>query len=300
MGEQGLPELLPQVAAALEGGEAWLAVPDPDRGAGLYPGEPLPGGRRHRSWSTWHDVATALGARLHTPRPHPQGLLLRLTPLPPAQRFGGDYSGDFARIDKREDPHFLVAFAEALARLELPAFPRVLALGPGQGHELSLLRGHRSGARVLAVDRDPAALAACAAHGETETLQADLADFAHWLPTLGPFDAVLALSVLQSPGVPRDPLLYALRREHLSPGGGFVLGFPNAHYRGGELVPGARMRNFARPDLSLLVRDVAGVRRHLQGHGFAVWLTGQHELLLTARQCHGSRASAQPKSGRPS
>lgn len=45
---------------------------------------------------------------------------------------------------------------------------------------------------------------------------------------------------------------------------------------------GARLRNFARPDLSLLAADVTQARRGLQKQGFKVFVTGKYEVLVTA------------------
>jgi hypothetical protein len=102
------------------------------------------------------------------------------------------------------------------------------------------------------------------------------------LNELGRFDLVLALSLLQSPGIVQHDLLHTLRTQLLLTPGTIILGFPNARYRGGELSYGARMLNFTRPDLSLLMRDVTAARRQLQGHGFTVYVTGKYEVLVTA------------------
>jgi hypothetical protein len=42
------------------------------------------------------------------------------------------------------------------------------------------------------------------------------------------------------------------------------------------------VRNFARPDASLLMADVTDARRGLHKAGFKVFVTGQHEVLVTA------------------
>ncbi|WP_029484243.1 class I SAM-dependent methyltransferase [Deinococcus marmoris] len=287
-----LSEILPAVRAALESGEeVTLEVPDPDAGLGLYAGELYTGAAgpagRHRPWSAWADLADALGAHLLTPQPSGPGRArfgLRryaAAPAPDAGGYGTD--GDWARVDKLEDPVLLLTLVEALRRIDPPAGGRVLALGVNSGRELDALALAFPGRPFTVVGLDTDASALAVARGRfprAEFLELDVVGLP--VPALGRFDLILALSLLQSPGVRRDVLLKALCRQHLSETGGLVLGFPNARYRDGLLSYGARMRNFARPDLSLLCADVTDTRRDLQKRGFQVFVTGQYEVLLTA------------------
>lgn len=282
-----LAVILPAVRAALaERGEVALTVPDPDLGVGLYAGEAVPQGL-HRPWQAWADLADLLGAHLLTPERAGEGRVrVRLrayanTPAPDAGGYGA--GGEWGRVDKLEDPVFLFTLVEALRRVNPPDGGRVLALGVNAGRELDTLPlafPDRS-LDVLGVDLDDSALALARARHPAATFRAldvnTLPD-----PSLGRFDFVLALSVLHSPGVEQDAVLRALRREHLTSTGGLIVGFPNARYLDGFLSYGARTRNFARPDLSLLLADVAAARRQLQKHGFKVFVTGKSEVLVTA------------------
>jgi hypothetical protein len=71
-------------------------------------------------------------------------------------------------------------------------------------------------------------------------------------------------------------------QHQLGPTGALILALPNCRYRDGELVYGARMKNFSQPELSLLVSEVAFYRRYLNQHRRKVFVTGSHELLITA------------------
>jgi SAM-dependent methyltransferase len=255
-------------------------------GLGLYAGERTSWGI-HRPWQVWADLADLLEAHLLTPERVQEGQVrIRLRTYaagsaPDAAGYG--VSSDWARVDKLEDPVFLLTLVEALRRVDPPPGARVLALGVNAGRELEALPlafPERS-FEVVGVDLDATALAvACARHPRATFRLLDVNALP--VPDLGRFDLVLALSLLQSPGVRQDVLLRALRREHLAPGGGLILGFPNARYRDGFLSYGARMRNFARPDLSLLTADVTAARRGLQKQGFKVFVTGKYEVLVTA------------------
>ncbi|PNY81513.1 class I SAM-dependent methyltransferase [Deinococcus koreensis] len=282
-----LSDILPALRRALaQAGRVAFTVPDPDRGLGLYAGELTPQGR-HRPWALWAEVADLLGAHLLTPERLDGGrvrLNLRAfapTPEPDAGGYGA--GSDWVRVDKLEDPTFLLGFVEALRRVDPPPGGRVLALGVNAGRELDALAlaFPERGLDVLGVDIDDSALqAARTRHPAYRFERLDVTTLPR--PELGTFDLVVALSLLQSPGVTQDVLLAALRRHHLRPAGGLILGFPNARYRGGTLSYGARMRNFARPDLSLLMADVTQARRGLQKHGFKVFVTGRYEVLVTA------------------
>ncbi|MCP2014199.1 hypothetical protein L1280_001336 [Deinococcus sp. HSC-46F16] len=282
-----LSVILPALRTALaDAGEVTFTVPDPDVGVGLYAGEAAAHGL-HRPWQTWTDLADLLGAHLLTPERMGEGRVrLRFrawadAPEPDAGGYGA--GGDWARVDKLEDPVFLFTLVEALRRVNPPESGRVLALGVNRGRELDALalalRGRTP--EVVGVDVDTSALAAARAQHPSGTfLELDVTTLPR--PELGQFDLVLALSLLQSPGIRQDVLLAALRRHHLTPAGGFVLGYPNARYRDGLLSYGARLRNFARPDLSLLAADVTEARRGLQKAGFKVFVTGKYEVLVTA------------------
>lgn len=274
-------------------GEARFLVPNPDLGAGLYPGEKTSVGT-HRPYTAWVDLADRLECRFLTPTAHGNFVELRFTPIAPTtrdrspSRYGAD--SDFQRIDKLEDPVFLDDMLEALRRTSPPPRARVLHVGVNGGRELALLdlafAGHAFD--VVGVDVDESALDVARRRFPQYAYRAlnvnDLPD-----KTLGRFDLIVALSILQSPGVDTDRVFRALLRDHLTPGGAVILGFPNARYVGGEVSYGARLVNFRKPDLSLLMKDVALVRRHLQKHGFRVYVTGKYEVLVT-----GVRAASAP------
>ena len=290
---QPLSDILPELRRALASGEVvTLRVPDPAAGVGLYAGEAMPHGL-YRPLSVWVDLADALGAHCWPlPSPAPEQLCLGLqayAPAPDPDHAGYSPHTDWARVDKLEDPFFLLTFVEALRRVNPPAGGRVLALGVNAGHELAVLSlafpdRHffpDQHFEVVGLDLDAAALGEAAARFPAATfLCLNVAELPH--PELGQFDLVLALSLLQSPSVRQDVLLSALRKHHLTPTGGLILGYPNARYRDGHLSYGARMRNFERPDLSLLISDVTDARRGLQKHGYKVFVTGKYEVLLTA------------------
>ena len=201
-----------------------------------------------------------------------------------------DPGAGFERIDKGEDPGFVLDLDDALARANLPRAPRVLSLGVNTGDELALLLhlrpAWRDGARFVGVDHSEAAVAVARARfGAPHVFHvADINDLPSHEPALEPvtFDLVLSLGTLQSPGVDDRAVLRDIVGRRLDPAGAVILGMPNCRYRDGELLHGARMRNFRQPELSLALRELAFYRRYLHQHRRKCFVTGKHYLLLTA------------------
>jgi SAM-dependent methyltransferase len=280
---------LREIIAALRRGERVFDVLDPDLGRGRYAGEVIEGARHvHRPFRVWVDLAERLGMRLLTPRPI-ESPLVRLTFEPldrdarlrpsaedPTEKYGAD--SEFARISKLEDPGFVIDFEEALARIELPAEPRVLDLGVNTGDELALLDG-LGDAKIVGIDHSASAIAV--ARERFPHAELHVADL-NSLPPLGKFDLVISLGTLQSPGVDDREVLRRIVQDHLAPRGAVILGIPNCRYIDGEVEYGTRVVNRREPELGLLVKDVAFYRKYLQQHDRQVFVTGKHYVLVTA------------------
>ncbi|WP_293910795.1 class I SAM-dependent methyltransferase [Deinococcus sp.] len=284
-GAEPLSELLPLLRSELQrAGAVSFSVPDPDSGAGLYAGETGSAGR-HRSYATWVDLADVLGARLGTPERQGAGRVrLTLHRLPALDR-QADYGegSDFQRLDKLEDPWFLHGFTEALTRAKLRPGARILSVGVGSGRELNALEIAYPDQKfeVVGLDLDPGVLELARQRHAAQNWTFQTGDVNALDAGLGRFDLIVALSVLQSRNVNLERSLRGLMKGHLAPTGSLILGFPNCRYTGGEVRYGARMLNFHDPDLSLLLSDVALVRRHLHKSGFKVYVTGKYEVLVT-------------------
>jgi SAM-dependent methyltransferase len=298
---ESLLDIIAFVEHQLAGGATAVALCalDPDLGRGRYAGELVEHGGElhvHRPLRVWVDLAERLGLRLLTPRTvagHAGLVRLGFERLDLRNRWQAEapdahaavrerYAPDsgYARISKLEDPGFAIDLAEALGRLQLGPRPRVLDLGVNTGDELIVLGRALPGLDVVGVDHSEPALAIARGRFPAATfLAADLAA----LPSLGlgAFDLVISLNTLQSPGVDDRELLRQIVQRHLAPGGAVILGLPNARYVDGELVYGARMKNFRQPELGLLVKDVAFYRKYLQQHGRQVFVTGKHYVLVT-------------------
>ena len=276
-----------------------LDVLDPDLGRGLYAGERVEHGGAayvHRSYRVWIELAGRLGLRMLTPRslaaPRVRLVLERLdeaarlrpTAEDPTEKYGA--ASEFARIDKLEDPGFVIDMAEALDRVALPAGARVLDLGVNTGDELALLMALAPALRdatLVGIDHSASAIAAARQRfrdaPNVALHEADLATLGAL--DLGRFDLVLSIGTLQSAGVDDREVVRQVVQHHLTPHGAVIFGFPNCRYIDGEIEYGTRMRNFREPELGLLIKDVAFYRKYLQQHHRQVFVTGKSYVLVT-------------------
>lgn len=301
--EEPLTEILAFVQARLAAGATSVSfrVLDPDLGRGRYAGERVwLAGRAyvHRPLRVWVDLAERLELRVGTPRRESEGIVrLELTPLdqharwqpgadvPATEKYG--CASEYQRISKLEDPGFVLDLADALARVEPRSGARILDLGVNTGDELTLLAAlcpelGRS-ATFVGVDHSATAIEVARMRFEAPRYAFVCADLDE-LPALelgDRFDLVVCVGTLQSPGVDDRALLRHVVQERLTPTGAVILGLPNCRYLDGELLHGARMKNFRQPDLSLLIDNVAFYRRYLHQHRRKVYVTGKHTVLVT-------------------
>jgi len=289
--DEPLSAVIDYVRAQIDAeGSACIRVPNPDLGHGLYSGERIDGdGPRHRPLRVWTDLADRLCLRLHTPVAQEAFIELTFERLDAAARLlrrdvrgPGKYApgSGFERASKLEEPDFLLDMFDALERCGLPAAPQVLSLGVNAGDELIAVQERHPDAVFTGIDHDAAALeVARRRFGDPHRfLTADLTA----LPELPRFDLVLCIDTLQSPGVDDRAVLRHVVQSLLQPTGSLILGVPNCRYVDGELLHGARMVNFRQPELSLLLKGVAFYKKYLQQHRKQVFVTGKHELLITA------------------
>lgn len=281
-----------------------LEVLDPDHGRGRHAGERVTIAgvdHVHRPLRVWVDLAERLGLRLLTPRsatpPRIELGFERLDPAAdwhtaavadPSEKYGA--SSSFARIAKLEDPDFVLDVADAVLRIGLHPAARVLEIGVNRGDALALLAacvpGLAAHGDLVGLDHSRSALAVARSRftgANARFLAVDLADLSGLAALeLGRFDLVMAIDTLHSSGLDDRALLRHIVQHCLAPSGAVLLGVPNCRYLDGEVMYGARMKNFRQPELGLVIKDVAFYRKYLQQHRRKVYVTGRHELLITA------------------
>lgn len=277
-------------------------VSDPDGSASHFAGEAFSEGSIYRSYRTWIELCEQMNLRFLTPQVREDGFVcLRVVPLqteqswheqaPPSgdrEKYGAET--DFARINKLEEPSFLVEYIESLKMLGLEEGAEILDLGINKGDEFAIFEDlypteiYQS-MRFVGVDHATSALAVARERFPAERftfMDADLNDLEQL--DLGRFDLIVSIATLHSPKLRSREIFHALVRHHLKPTGHMILGFPNCRYLDHEVRYGAKMKNYTRPELSVLFHEVAYHKRYLQQHRFRVTVTGKHTIFLTAKR----------------
>jgi hypothetical protein len=71
-------------------------------------------------------------------------------------------------------------------------------------------------------------------------------------------------------------------QNYLYKNGSIILGFPNCRWIDGEMITGAKSKNYSFPEMSVLVKDIYFCKKYLQQKKFRVTITGKDYLFLTA------------------
>lgn len=252
----------------------------------------------YRNLRSWMDLATLLECRMLTPQhASKQTLLLKFeklthnsfhqeTPVDKKEKYGVNSS--FSAIQKNEEPAFLFSFKHALELAFLNRKKRILNLGINQGDEFALIQELLTpevfkSMEFVGIDHSKSAIEVAKKRFNYPNMHF----FAHDINALkslnlGSFDLIISIGTLQSPGIEYKPFLMELVQSYLAPSASLVLGFPNSRWIDGEMIYGAKMRNYSESDLSLLLNDVDYAKRYLQQKKFSIRIQGKEYLFLTA------------------
>ncbi len=265
---------------------------DPDICDGKYTGEELVIDEKRyicRSWRVWSDLAKKLKCRLMTPKVYDKThLILTLKKLEKNQTFHSDSKSKyntqsrFAKIKKSEEPYFYIPYIEALKRLKVDKKSTILDLGINRADELEAIFESGFKGNILGIDLCEDALneAKMRFKDSLETLVIDLNDINRVAPQR--FDLIVSIATLQSPSINLKPLIMHLVQERLNPQGSILLAWPNARWIDGELIYGAKPKNYPFSELSLVIKDLFWIKKYLQQHRFRVVITGKEYLFLEA------------------
>ena len=281
--------------------EVQFEVLNPDLCSGSYAGTAVTlKGKTYlyRSLRSWLDLAADLHCRILTPvSATEETIILRFqklkahsfhqeNPQERSEKYGAD--SRFSSISKNEEPAFLSAYLHALDIAGISTRKRVLNLGVNRGDEFALIRellGETAFGAIefVGIDHSKSAIEEAKSRFNTPNMHFYCHDInALDELDLGRFDLIITVGTLQSPGINYKPFLMELVQNYLSVEGAIILGFPNSRWIDGEMVYGAKMRNYRESDLSLLLADIDYAKRYLQQKKFALRISGKEYLFLTA------------------
>jgi trans-aconitate methyltransferase len=280
-------------------GEFIFRVLNPDLGRGCHDGEKIilqETNYYHRSFSTWLNLAESLNCRLMCPVPLDKDFVqMTLRPLDIHSNWhcesasGEEKYGQaslYSRVDKREDPYWLRDYREALGVAQLKAGQSLLSLGVNRGDELGVLSDWFPEIEpelvCYGLDHSPSVIEHARSRFSPSRYYFDCVDITQpWTRNLQ-CDVLISLATLQSAQFDGYAVFRHWFQHHLKPTGTVILGFPNCRYSDGQLVYGAKTKNFRRPELSLLLKDLSYFKKYLQSHKKKVSITGKYSIFLTA------------------
>ncbi|MCD6173865.1 MAG: methyltransferase domain-containing protein [Sulfurimonas sp.] len=251
----------------------------------------------YRGYKSWCDLAEILKCKILTPiTRNPHAIIIRYERLNEDISFHKNsdtkefkYGTDsiFSKIYKNEEPAFLHYYKQALKNVNINKRVRILNLGVNSGDEFELIQQYSSNFDNLelvgidycesAIEEAKSKFLAC---GNTSFYTHDINDLASL--DLGKFDLIISIGTLQSSNLEFNPLFMSIVQNQLKKDGAMILGFPNCRWLDGEMIYGARVKNYPFSEMGLLYKDVIFCKKYLQQKKFRVTITGKDYIFLTA------------------
>jgi len=250
----------------------------------------------YRGYKTWTDLAHILRCKMLTPKPIDDNFIcIRYEKLSDdsfhsnsadkEEKYGED--SIFSKIHKNEEISFLHYYKQALQNVKLSSRKRILNLGINSGDEFELLEevaDNFEELELIGIDYCPSAIASAKEKFKDKTnvrlLQADINNLTDM--KLGEFDLIISIGTLQSSNLEYNKLLMSIVQNQLKRDGAMILAWPNCRWIDGEMIYGAKMKNYAFSEMSNLYKDVVFAKKYLQQKKFRVTITGKDYIFVTA------------------
>lgn len=250
----------------------------------------------YRGYKTWVDLAELKFCKMLTPLYKSESsVVIRFEKLDlndsfhnsseiKEEKYGVDSS--FSDINKNEEPAFLTHYLRALKNVDINKRLRILNLGINIGDEFAVIKNYASNFKnleLVGIDYCDTAIKEAQKKFENENisfLTHDINDLQSL--DLGRFDLIISVGTLQSTSIDFKLVFMSLVQNYLKKEGAMILGFPNCRWIDGEMIYGARTKNYSFPEMSLLYKDVYFCKKYLQQKKFRVSLTGKNYIFLTA------------------
>lgn len=252
----------------------------------------------YRNYNNWNSLAQALFCKMLTPiKVDEQCVRLGFKRLQTQKSFHtqnntvedkyGDTS-EFSKIHKNEESSFLMAYLHALNMAKVKTRTRILNLGINQGDEFELIMQMFNGAEnieFVGIDYCQSAIENAQQRFASKNMHFYAHDINHLDELhLGSFDLIISIGTLQSSSIEFKRVFMSLIQDYLHKSGAIILGFPNCRWYDGNMLYGAKMRNYDFSDMSLLVKDIYFCKKYLQQKKYKTYLNGKEYIFLTGVQ----------------
>jgi len=251
----------------------------------------------YRGYKEWIDLAHILKCRMLTPIVEDENfIIIRLEKLNEDVSFHKSsdtaedkYGSDsiFSQIHKNEEPAFLHYYKQALKNVNVDKRIRILNLGVNSGEEFELIVQYASNFENLELVGIDYCSSAIDEANEKFSAYKNVRFYTHDINDLeslelGRFDLIISIGTLQSSNLDFNPLFMSIVQNQLNKDGAMILGFPNCRWLDGEMIYGARVKNYPFSEMGLLYKDVIFCKKYLQQKKFRVTITGKDYIFLTA------------------
>lgn len=251
----------------------------------------------YRGYKTWLDLAQQLGCRIRTPKQiSTHKLLITYEKIDLQESFHTQIAQQeekygatslFAQISKNEESSFLFYYLQALKNVNISKRFRILNLGINSGDEFEIIKNYTENFQdleLIGIDFCPSAIEnAKKKFYKDKNIQFYTHDI-NQLHTLNleKFDLIISIGTLQSSNLNFNTTLMNIVQNYLKKTGAMILGFPNCRWIDGEMIYGAKVKNYPFSEMSLLYKDAIFSKKYLQKKKFRVTLTGKDYIFLTA------------------
>ena len=251
----------------------------------------------YRGYKSWVDLAQILYCKMLTPLLlNPNTAIIRFEKLnedisfhtadvDKEEKYGEE--SIFSKIHKMQEPAFLHYYKQALKNVAIDKRLRILNLGVNSGDEFELIQQYSSNFKnleLIGIDYCQSAIQEAKAKFKNSK---NITFYTHDINdleslNLGKFDLIISIGTLQSSNLEFNPLFMSIVQNQLYKDGAMILGFPNCRWLDGEMIYGARVKNYPFSEMGLLYKDVIFCKKYLQQKKFRVTLTGKEYIFLTA------------------
>lgn len=274
-------------------------VLDPDINTNAYAGEKINIENDtyvYRGFKSWVDLANILECKILTPIKNDKNLItIKYKKINKQNSFHNEtmsnekygINSTFSKINKNEEPSFLHYYMQALKNVKIDEKNFILNLGVNRGDEFETIKNISTNfetKELLGIDYCPSAIKEAKEKFKNHNNISFICHNINDLKTLNikKSDLIISIGTLQSTTVDFKPLFMSLIQEYLSDNGSLIFGFPNCRWINGEMIYGAKVKNYPYPEASLLHKDIYFCKKYLQQKKFRVTITGKDYIFLTA------------------
>ncbi|WP_297443105.1 methyltransferase domain-containing protein [Sulfurimonas sp.] len=273
---------------------------NPDIRSSLYNGNSITVNNEdviYRGYKSWLDLAQVLNCRMLTPEKIDDNfVLIRYEKLNEDSSFHKNIvdkeekygeNSIFSKIHKNEETAFIHYYMQALENVKIETRIRILNLGVNSGDEFEAIQAlskNFENQELIGIDYCSSAINAAK---EKFKRSSNISFYTHDINKLdelelGKFDLIISIGTLQSSNLEFNKLLMNIVQNQLKRSGAIILGFPNCRWIDGEMIYGARVKNYPFSEMGLLYKDVIFSKKYMQQKKFRVTVTGKDYIFLTA------------------